>query len=255
MKRTRVRTNRKNTVLITIAIILFAIFLFNLFKTNFNQQESSKTIKKNLQTITELYTADIQAVEDTIAKLGGDANQSSGTNYREIFANCAIVGDSITEGFSAYKFLGEDQVFTTIGASVMNNNDLFDQAANTYPKYAFFSFGMNDMGVCSGDSDLFIKEYTKQLRAFKKTSPKTKIFVNSISAPSDEAIAGNAIYGKYTEFNKAIKKMCKNLKIGYIDTTVILKEHPDLYGGDGIHVNPDYYPIWMDLMISKAGLK
>lgn len=257
MKESKVKSDKKTIIIVALVIIILVVFLFNLFRTNHNQKESAKVIQANLETISELYSADVQSVEEAIANVkdGQSSEVETGPNYREIFTNCAIIGDSITEGFSAYKFLGEEQVFTTIGASVMHNGELFEQAAKTFPKYAFFSFGMNDIGICSGNSDMFIDEYKTQLKKFKKTSPKTKIYVNSISVPSDEAIQSNAIYGKYIDFNKAIKSMCKELKIEYIDTTEILKNNPDLYGGDGIHVNPGYYPIWMDLMISKAGLK
>ena len=47
-------------------------------------------------------------------------------------------------------------------------DDLFSSAANTYPKFAFMSFGMNDMGNYSGNADLFIEKYTKLIKEFKK---------------------------------------------------------------------------------------
>ena len=249
--------NKKIIIAILVILVFLTIFVFNIIRQNKDDKESQKAISQNIEKVAEFYQAQIPEIESKIDALESGSGEpvSTGPNYRKIFENCAIIGDSITEGLSAYQILGEEQVFTTIGASVMHNGELFTQAAGAYPKNAFFSFGMNDMGICSGDVDMFIDEYTKKLKAFRKASPKSKIYVSSISTPSEEAIKSNEIYGKYTEFNSAIKKMCKDENFIYIDNTSILKSNPELYGGDGIHVDPAYYPVWLDLMAEKAGLK
>ena len=49
--------------------------------------------------------------------------------------------------------------------------------------------------------------------------------------------------------------MCGELGAEYIDNTEILRENPKLYAGDGIHVSPSYYPLWMARMAQAAGLQ
>ncbi len=48
--------------------------------------------------------------------------------------------------------------------------------------------------------------------------------------------------------------MCKDLKLTYIDNSYIIEDHPNYYAGDGIHVVSEFYPLWMNNMILKAGV-
>ena len=151
-------------------------------------------------------------------------------------------------------FLKEDQVYCEIGGSVMNGSDIVRQAAMTKPKTAFFSYGTNDLGMYSGNAEAFTEKYSSVIKTFMEISPDTEIYVNSIAKPSDAKIASGGYFYKWEEFNEAIKDMCDSLGIEYIDNTEILKEHADLYAGDGIHVSTTYYPYWMDNMIRKGKL-
>ena len=180
--------------------------------------------------------------------------QSNKARYMSKFKGSIVVGDSVTEGLSVYGWLSDDQVFSKIGSSVMTGDDLFSSAAGTYPSTAFFAFGMNDMGNYRGDEKAFIKKYEARLKAFHKASPKTKICVCGISAPTDAAMAKNKSISNYKKFNSAIKKMCAKNKYVYIPTADILQKHPELYAGDGIHAQATYYPYWLDRMIEGAEL-
>lgn len=133
----------------------------------------------------------------------------------------------------------------------MKNDDKVAQAAAARPKTAFFSFGMNDLGMYSGNALTFIEKYTSLIDSFMKDSPETVIYVNSISKPSDEKISSGGYFYKWEEYNEAIKDMCKSLDIEYIDNTSILYDNPNLYAGDGVHVTSAYYPIWIERMIKQ----
>lgn len=178
----------------------------------------------------------------------------SGIDYKSVFEGCAVMGDSITEGLKVYGFLKEDQVYCEIGGSVMNGSDIVRQAAMTKPKTAFFSYGTNDLGMYSGNAEAFTEKYSSVIKTFMEISPDTEIYVNSIAKPSDAKIASGGYFYKWEEFNEAIIDMCGSLGIEYIDNTEILREHADLYAGDGIHVSTAYYPYWMDNMIRKGKL-
>ena len=253
---TRNKLNLRAIIVLLAVLILAFMFVFNLFKSNRNAKIAKEKVKANITKVSKFNFSTVVDVEAELQKMKEAENSGSkdGKNYRTIFANCAIVGDSITEGLTVYGFLGEEQVFSAVGGAVSKDEAMFDKAAATYPKAAFFSYGMNDMGNFNGDADSFIEQYSNLINKFKKKSPKTKIFVNGISTPDESAISANKVLGNYKNFNNKIKAMCKKLKVTYIDTAHILVDDPSLYAGDGIHVQPAYYVIWLDLMQKKAGL-
>lgn len=253
---TKNKLNLRAVIVLLAMLILAFIFVFNLFKSNRNANIAKKDVKSNVTKVSKFNFSTVVDVETELQKMKEAENGGSGKskNYRTIFANCAIIGDSITEGLTVYGFLGEEQVFSVVGGAVSKDEAMFDKAAATYPKVIFFSYGMNDMGNFNGDADSFINQYSALISKFKKKSPKTKIFVNGISTPNESAINANKVIGNYKIFNKKIKAMCKKLKITYIDTAHILVDDPSLYAGDGIHVQPAYYNVWLDLMQKKAGL-
>ncbi|SCK01124.1 GDSL-like Lipase/Acylhydrolase [uncultured Eubacterium sp.] len=264
--RTNTQTKRthgkKYLIFILVLLILVSLFFINFMRKNSSADYSSKTINANLSAISTFDYSKVTTVESKIKKL--ETTEARGTfdvtkrltkaQYRRIFSTSAILGDSITEGLVDYGYLGSDQVFCKIGASIISGDDLFSSAANTYPKFAFMSFGMNDMGNYSGNADSFIEKYSKLIKEFKKVSPDTRILINGITPPSKEAIAKNSILSNYKKFNNELKKMCKDLKLTYIDNSYIIEDHPNYYAGDGIHVVSEFYPLWMNNMILKAGL-
>ena len=247
-------------IIAVIMLIFLVVFLFNLMRVDRKTASSDRKVEANITAVDKFQSASVTTIEKAIDKLDAAADSSAQNTasikarYIKKFKNCVVVGDSLTEGLPLYGYLSSNQVFSKVGASVVSGDDLFESAAATYPKCAFFAFGMNDMGNYSGNAKNFIARYEELLKAFKKKSPDTKLYVCSISTPSAAAIKSNKSIGNYRKFNKAIKKMCKDLDITYIDISYILKDDPDLYAGDGIHANTDYYPIWLDEMSAEAGL-
>lgn len=259
---TRKSHSKRYLIFLLVLLILVSLFFINFMKKNTSADYSSTTINANLSAISTFDYSKVTTVESKIKKL--ETTEAKGTfdvskrltkaQYRRIFGTSVILGDSITEGLVDYGYLGSDQVFCKIGASIISGDDLFSSAANTYPKFAFMSFGMNDMGNYTGHADLFTEKYTKLIKEFKKTSPDTRILINGITPPSQDAISGNPILSNYKKFNNALKKMCKDLNLTYIDNSYIIEDHPNYYAGDGIHVSTKFYPLWMNNMILKAGL-
>lgn len=251
------KTMDKKKVATAILLLFLVVFLFNLFKFNRRFHADKAEMAKNRKTIESMQQASVAEVEEAVDLIGGDVAAdatSSKARYMRKFQGSIVVGDSVTEGISLYGWLNESQVFSKVGSSVLTGDDLFRQAANTYPKHAFFAFGMNDMGNFRGSADSFIKKYNSQIKAFKSVSPKTKIYICGISTPSDDALEKNSSIRDYKKFNKAIKKMCEKKGYKYISVADILVEHPELYAGDGIHAQTAYYPYWLNRMIEEAGL-
>lgn len=251
--------NRLAAVISAIVILLFLVFIFQLVRPNLNGRHSEKEMEGNISAAAALQKVSVVDVEHAVDQLdsaanGGSLSDDRKTRYQQLFRNCTVTGDSLTEGLSVYGWLSDEQVYSKIGASVLNSSDLFDKAAATEPKAAFFAFGMNDMGNYSGDSTAFIKKYSSLIKAFRKKSPDSKILVCSISTPSQDAIKSNSSIGNYKKFNKALERMCNKEGYIFVNDTAILQDHPELYAGDGIHASPEYYPLWMDEMAKAAQL-
>jgi competence protein ComGC len=257
-------------IVCVIIMILVLIFIFNLLKFNRHASPDDAAVQKNVKTIESYNYSSIARVQSQVNALdesnptkGGAVSSSSSGNsrvqYMKKFNGSVVIGDSLTEGLTAYGFLSDDQVFCKIGASVMHGDSLFTSAARTYPKTAFFAFGMNDMGNYNGNTKPFIARYTQLLKKFHKISPKTKIYICSITKPSDKTLKKRKVLKNYNKFNTAIEKMCMSSSLSsirpvYINITGILEQHSNLYAGDGIHAQPAYYPYWLDEMAQKAGL-
>ena len=255
--------NKSNVIrlIVYIAIILIAFtFLFNLFKTNkVTDNLSKEEIRQNTKTLNgivskatvDMVQAQLDAMEQSDdAKVAATAK----ARFMKKFAKSIVVGDSLTEGLPLYGYLSQDQVISKIGASIVYGDDMFKKASQARPENVFFAFGMNDMGNYRGDAKAFVKRYSELIDMFHKESPKTKIYICSISTPTKEAIKSNSSISNYAEFNKEINKMCKDKKLTYIDISNILPEHPEKYAPDGIHADSSYYPLWLNMMAEAAGL-
>ena len=246
-------------VIAVIAAVFLVIFLWHLFSSNAKADYTDTDVAKNLKTIERFDFSNVSAVEEEMdaLKTQEKSNTSKSDNkaaYQKAFRGSIVLGDSVTEGLSAYGYLPTDIVFSKIGASVAKDSSLFTKAASTLPKNAFFAMGMNDMGNYKGDPEGFVEQYKKCLTEFQEASPKTKIFICSISHPSESAIQKKSWLGSYDAFNKQIKEMCKELKYTYIDVSNIFEKHPDLYEKDGIHASSEYYPYWLQMMANAADL-
>lgn len=250
--------NLLRTAIAVLVLVFIGSVVFNFFRPTLAAKVNKSVMKDNIKALNEMQTADVAAIESKVRKLDAmDAHDSSAGMriiYRKMFQTSAILGDSLTEGLTVYGWLTNSTVFAKVGGSIVYADDLFAKAAHTKPQYAFFAYGMNDMGNYGGNAANFIDKYSSLLKKFKKISPKTTIVVNSISTPTKAARAGNKSIRAYKKFNKAIKKMCRDEHYIFVDIADILPNNPDLYAGDGIHAAPDYYPLWMDRMIDAAGL-
>lgn len=241
---------QKNSILTAALLLMGILLIFALCGCSQNQDDEEA--KKYYQTVPMIQTAlpVVSEISDFIENK--EYLQNGRPRYDLMFGKNIVIGDSISEGLSAYKFLREDQVVSKIGGSVMRGEEAVEAAAKDKPRNIFFSYGSNDMGIYSGNAKYFAKEYKALIEEFCKKSPDTRVFVNSIPKPSDEKIASGGQYHKWEEFNSEIKAMCKELDIEYLDNTDILKEHPELYAGDGVHVTPGYYTYWLSNMLQAA---
>ena len=88
---------------------------------------------------------------------------------------------------------------------------------------------MNDMIKYRGKVKPFIKQYGRLLDYFRKKSPDTAIYINSISPPDKDAQKDQPSLKAWKKYNEALKELCDKKDYTFIDNTYILKKKPDLY--------------------------
>lgn len=259
-------TTPKYFYFVLVLCIISSLFFLSFFKFPSSINNNEEIISNNISYISNYDKYELNDVEQMLNKVKvNDTSQSSNSDssstsndsisyFQSCFENSIVIGDSITEGLVSYRYLTDAMVIHKIGASLLSSDSMFQQAKALQPKAIFFSFGMNDTGYFNGEGKLFAKKYKEIIVDFKAKSPSTEIYINSILPPSDEAIRNHPSYGNYKDFNKHLQLLCSDLKITYIDNTQFLVENPQFYAGDGIHVSPKYYPLWLNNMIEKAGL-
>ncbi|MDO5133784.1 MAG: GDSL-type esterase/lipase family protein, partial [Eubacteriales bacterium] len=172
--------------------------------------------------------------------LEGDAVWASFDDY-------VFLGDSRVVGFSLYGFLPQDRVLAETGDTIAAIRDRLEEIRSLSPKYIFISYGINDIG-CGlwPEADLYEEEFTGILQTLKDALPEAEIYVNSILPASEEAIAYAPLWGRLPEYSEALRRASAEQGASFIDNTSLVEEHGDLYAGDGVHVQPDFYRYWAE---------
>ncbi len=209
-------------------------------------KDNLSELEKEIQQMDDA-TRTTRSVEEMTA-----ADNISALNVR--FTGAVVVGDSITEGLTAYNILGQDKVVYKRGVSIKNTESLLQTAIGLSPASIFLAFGMNDIETYKTDIDSFIEVYKEKVEYVRQSLPDAKIFVNSIQPATAAVVAKRPDFSRVPQYNEALEKMCEELSITYIDNQYILEEHPEFYAQDGIHVTSTYYPIWLENMAEKAGI-
>lgn len=171
---------------------------------------------------------------------------------RKRFKNAVVVGDSITEGLTEYGYLTKANAVHDRGVSIAEANKVLDTAIGLQPSALFLSFGMNDLEYFNDDAQKFTTEYKKQIAKLQAALPGVKIYINGILPIQQKAIDKKAAYGYVNTYNEALRAMCGELNLTFIDNTSLVSE--SFYAADGIHMSRNYYPLWMQHMIEVAGL-
>ena len=198
--------------------------------------------------VTEVSVSDIQA-----AILDGSGVYDTVT-LRQKFAGTAIVGDSITESIWEYSYLDQDVVISQRGLSVVNADDQIATTIAMNPKVIFMSFGANDLESYGSNVQGFIDSYKAQLAKLKNALPSVPVYINCIVPLTEGAIAATPDLQYYPQYNEALKAMCDELSLTYIDDSFIVENDSSLYEPDGEHVVSSYYPMWLSYMAEIAGL-
>lgn len=224
-----------------------------LIKNSVKKLEALAANKDNLSELEK----EIQQMDDATRMTRSVEEMTAADNIRALnarFTGSVVVGDSITEGLTAYNILSQDKVVYKRGVSIKNTESLLQTAIGLNPGNIFLAFGMNDVETYKTDINSFIEVYKEKIEYVRQALPNAKIFVNSIQPATAAVITKRQDFSRVPQYNEALEKMCEELSIIYIDNQYILEQHPQFYAQDGIHVTSTYYPIWLQNMAEKAGI-
>lgn len=185
--------------------------------------------------------------------------------------SCAFVGDSIMEGFSAYGFLPENQVFASVG---LNPYQLNTNAIQTYygsvtalsavlyakPENLYIMMGMN--GVAWDINNDMTSEIGTFIDNVKASLPAVNIYLMSVTPVSAEreakasAADGKILNSQIDDFNSSLLSLADEKNIYYLDINSYLKGSngclPSDVTSDGIHISKAVYEDILDYILSHT---
>jgi len=138
------------------------------------------------------------------------------------------------------------------GTGEINIRDLIRTAAELKPEVLFLALGLNDISGTDGDTDAFIEKYKAVLANVREQMPDAVLYINCVLPVSAQKEEEEPVYAKIPDYNTALKAICDEEGITFIDNTEIVKD--EYYEQDGEHMKAEYYPIWAEHMAEVAGI-
>ncbi|MBW9150583.1 lipase [Clostridium sp. CM028] len=160
--------------------------------------------------------------------------------------NNVFIGDSITEGFVINEILPKESVIAAAGATAGFTYDKIDGLTKKKPDNVFIMLGSDDLFMPVKDpKELFRNDLTKLINKIKEEHPNCKIYLQSITPVTQEALKLEPRYKNVDEYNELLKELAGKLSVNYIDIGALAKENPDLFAEDGVHFKKEFYQLWL----------
>ena len=249
------RISRKRKRLLLIGACALVLILLVILAVQGIRRLTSPRVdtEQGVEYIKAAESEDIATIEQKISQLeqqdGGDDIDRS---CKEKFASSVVMGDSITEGFSEYDVLNASSVVSKIGVHLNELDEQVQQVKELDPQVIFLAYGMNDVISTAGDTDQFLEEYETLVDQLREEVPNAHIYVNSIFPVTDSAVKKEPELAQISEYNTALKGMCDEMQVGFIDNTELVEDQ--YYEEDGVHFKAEFYPIWAERMAEVAAL-
>lgn len=176
----------------------------------------------------------------------------------ENFLNKSIfIGDSITEGISAYGLVDESIVFAEKGLTVLKAGKEIERIRKTNPEEIFILLGVNDLlyGISSSQ---FVSDYEKLIQNVKSKMPKSKIYIEAIFPVSAKIEQQKPMMSnkRINEFNTALKEMAWQQEVQFLEASSLFKDKNGRMGtehsSDGIHLKYKSYKLWLEYLSTNA---
>ena len=248
------RISRKRKRLLLIGACALVLILLVILAVQGIRRLTSPRVdtEQGVEYIKAAESEDIATIEQQISQLEQQDGREDARSYKEKFASSVVMGDSITEGFSEYDVLNASSVVSKIGVHLNELDEQVQQVKELDPQVIFLAYGMNDVISTAGDTDQFLEEYETLVDQLREEVPNAHIYVNSIFPVTDSAVKKEPELAQISEYNTALKGMCDEMQVGFIDNTELVEDQ--YYEEDGVHFKAEFYPIWAERMAEVAAL-
>lgn len=162
-----------------------------------------------------------------------------------MFDDYVLLGDSRAVGFYYYDFLSESRCLAEGGDTIRNVADHLEDIRALNPSYVYLCYGINDVGIGIWETpEEYAAEMLEVVRSVNEVVPHAKVVVSSILPADEVAFEQSDRWRQIPDYNAAVGAACQREGIIYVSNDEISAQHMDLYQPDGIHLQPDFYPIW-----------
>ena len=262
----------KKLLLIAILIVVLSVYpIFNIMGLSQNSvKQAEADLSKGNDIIKELSGYDVKQAQKNVYTAEQIRNDRFGnylkvesilkdlekgkTTYRKVFRNVYIVGDSLMDGLEAYNILNTNNLITQVSASLYHLSGNIKKIIRMNPPVLILHYGVNMISSEQRHLSNYINMYTDIIRQLKGALPDTRIIISGIF-PVDRDIAKAKRFGMIGEYNNNLRAMCEKLDVEYMDSSSVLKAHPECYGSDGIHLSKAFYEkYWLRFIIKEMGI-
>lgn len=262
----------KKILLIAFLIAVLSVYpIFNIMGISQNAAKQTETdLSKGSEVINSLSDYDVKKAQKNVSTAEKIRNDRFGnyqrvesilegldkgtTTYRKIFKNVCIVGDSLMDGLEAYDILNSNNLITQVSASLYHLSGNVKRIIKMNPPILVLHYGINMISAEKKYLNNYINMYTDIITQLKTALPDTRIIISGIF-PVDRDIARAKRFGKIDEYNSNLRAMCQKLDVEYMDSSSVLRAHPECYGSDGIHLSKAFYEkYWLRFIIKEMGI-
>jgi hypothetical protein len=176
-------------------------------------------------------------------------------NYKYVFKDVIISGDSIVEAISGYSILNSSNVIAKVGAGTVFLNEKIPSIVSANPKYLVLHYGENQIST-KPQAKVLSAKYAQCIRKLKSKLPDTKIYVDGIFPVQHSAYKQDSYLRNISYYNSEFKKMSENLGVTYLDYQDLWASAGEkYYDGDGIHPTFSFYTEqYLPFLIQKSGI-
>ncbi|NQF13081.1 lysophospholipase [Brevibacillus sp. HB1.3] len=182
-----------------------------------------------------------------ITRQAGNISTPEQTSYASLYQTSVFLGDSITEGLSYHDVLKEENVLAGAGKTAEFALEDVDELVKRKPEHIFIQLGSDDiLWPTDHPKEYSLSYYAQLIERIKERLPEASITILSVTPVTAKAEKAEPRYKNIGDYNKGLKELASKVKVGYIDVSSIVADHPDMYDEDGIHFQATFYPILLD---------
>ena len=181
-------------------------------------------------------------------------NSKMSKTIMQRYKKTIVLGDSVVESILDYHLLSRHQVVARRNRNIYQIFGDLLLTVSYEPSCVFMMYGKRDLVNFEGNVSSFINYYKKAITYLQVELPEVQIFVNSILPSRKDIMDYYGGFHKLDQFNSALKYMCREMHINFIDNSKLVNWTEDMFEYDGHYPSYSFYVKWLEYMADSAGL-